>query len=190
MLARERPVVSGVVSGRPAGCVGPQRMATLNRIDSFLIDRMFQPAVDRLAPLISCYVLAEFVATGGLLAHAGAYIVLAVTRTPFYLLSLLAETAWVPLMIARAHSLDRRPPSSALPSDRVIGQLPRMLLLLITLPLLPLFLVTAPTIEDLAEVGWWLLLFAVYLMACRRPPPHKKRARQPRLGWFSAAPAR
>jgi hypothetical protein len=160
----------------------------LERIDSFLIDRVFQPATDLLAPLVSCYALAEFAATGGLLAHTVQRAFVAITASPIELVFFLFELSWVLPIIVRARSLDRQPPSNVLPIERVSRRPLRVCLLVTSSPFLPLF-VLAPGPNGLIAGGWWLLLLATYLLACRRMPPSQKRAREPWFGWFSAVPA-
>jgi hypothetical protein len=154
------------------------------RVDSFLIDRVFQPVVDALASLVSCYALAAFVLTGAGLCFAVSY------YHAEQWLALALAGVWVPVPIVRAHRLDQERPRAVLSNERVTGFYARIWFLFVQVVFGPSVVLLLLTKEGdvwilLNEAGWWMLLVGLYLMACRRPPPSQQPARRAWFGWLT-----
>lgn len=161
---------------------------TPERLDSFLIDKAFQPIADRLARWISCYGIAAFLLTGVTLGNAVAF---AWTMRWEELL----VTAWFAYRCRDAYVLDRAPPSNALPVERIkrSGWMGRPGLVLCVAFFTTIHIVApAPgwsRIDIWAYRLWWIYIAAAYFMACRRDPPKPKAAKIPRgLAYGGASP--
>ncbi len=142
----------------------------MRTIDDFLIDRLFQPAADRLARWMSCYAIAEFLLTGELLFKTISY----AAEQDWVAMSLCS--AWMPVYILRAHRLDAAPPSDILPTERVTGIVFRMIWLTVQIVTLPINLLEPHALWwRIESASWWLIVAGVYLMACRKRPPKPKR---------------
>jgi hypothetical protein len=151
----------------------------MRQIDNFIIDRMFQPVVDALANIMSCYAMAAFLLTGGSLFIAAAgwhnerYVYLAITGL------------WLPLHVLRAYRLDAEKPRSVMSTERVIYALLRVCLLAGLIVFEPAtvseFLSRKSAWIAIEDFAWWMVVVGLYLMACRRPPP----GRQGRFNWLT-----
>lgn len=142
------------------------------RIDSFLIDRIFQPCADLLARCASCYRLAAFLATGGTFIYTGAC-----CWDRFW----LALGANVPFLIAvtlRAYQLSDRKISGALPIDRIRFVFVRTWLLALQLPVFAFILAAWEWPSGARETARWLIIVSLYLMACRPNPPKPRAVRR------------
>lgn len=154
----------------------------MRRTDSFLIDRVFQPVVDALASLVSCYALAAFFLTGAGLCFAASLI------HEEHWLSLACVGIWLPIHIVRAHRLDQERPRAVLSDERVTGFVARMWFLCLQVASAPLFvlILRAQGVWFLLEgAAWWMVVAGLYLMACRRPPPSEQPARRAWFGWLN-----
>lgn len=154
------------------------------RVDSFLIDRVFQPVVDALAALVSCYALAAFILTGAGLCF------LAFDVHGQQWLGLALTAIWFPPPLLRAYRLCQERPRAVLPDERVSGFAPRMWFLGLQVTFGPLLII--PMLRDkdggwflLNEAAWLMLLIGLYLMACRRPPPSERPVRRAWFGWLN-----
>lgn len=153
------------------------------RVDSFLIDRVFQPVVDALASLVSCYALAAFILTGAGLCF------LAFDVHGQQWLGLAMTAIWFPPPLLRAYRLCQERPRAVLPDERVSGFAPRMWFLGLLVAFEPSFILIVLTKRDvwflLNDAAWWMLVVGLYLMACRRPPPSEHPARRAWFGWLN-----
>jgi hypothetical protein len=153
------------------------------RVDGFLIDRVFQPIVDALAALVSCYALAAFILTGAGLCF------LAFDVHGQQWLALACTGLWLPIHIVRAHRLDQERPRAVLSNERVTGFATRMWFLGVQVAFGPSFILIVLTKRDvwflLDAAACWMLVIGLYLMACRRPPPSEHPARRAWFGWLN-----
>lgn len=141
------------------------------RIDSFLIDRVFQPISDRLARIASCYAIAAFLLTGALPLN---FIIGWITE---FWPSVILAVLWMPYLIYRAYKLESSSISEVQPTDRFEHIHMRMFLLVVQTLGSPwdiLFLYAGNYLDFLDTCSWWLIICAMYFMACRRNPPKPK----------------
>jgi hypothetical protein len=142
------------------------------QLDSFIIDRMFQPVVDALANIVSCYAMAAFILTG-----ASLFIAAASWREGHY--AILAVTGlWLPVHVLRAYRLDAEKLRSVMSTERVSYALLRVCLLASQIVFEPVtvsvFLSRKSAWIVAEDFAWWGVIVGLYLMACRRPPPNQQ----------------
>jgi hypothetical protein len=149
------------------------------RLDSFLVDRIFQPLADALARWTSCYGIAAFLLTGVIFGQVAGYIWM---EKWAYAISM---PIWSLMKCIQAYELERRPPSDVLPIERIQGQIwaGRPGLLLIEIFAQPMILLIPPPDGKVMWIyeqeSWWVVIIACYFMACRRNPPKPRRAKIP-----------
>lgn len=146
----------------------------IQRMDDFLIDRVFQPISDALARWISCYGIAAFLLTGACLFQGGAFVY---RREWFWL---LIASAWFPLVIHKAHEMDKALPSNVMVADRLTGRWVRLLLLIGQCLFLPRDIMSSDApVHQVESATWWGVIAAYYFMACYKRPAKPKRAKVP-----------
>lgn len=92
----------------------------IERFDSFLIDRGFQPISDRLAWWASCYAIAGFLITGATLAEIAALLRLEAWA------ALVIVAPWFAFQAWRAHRMESAPASNVLPKERIVSRFTRV----------------------------------------------------------------
>lgn len=149
-------------------------MNWLHRADDFLIDRVFQPIADLLAPVITCVMLGHLF-TGLLVVFGLGW---CVTRPAYWVAPLF--------LIYGSARLFRLTPTrlGMMPIERVRGFLGRLMDWLIIILIVPSEILD-PTIDTtfiLAELVCWLI--SDYFYACRRNPPKPRKFRMP--AWLAS----
>ena len=147
----------------------------MERVDSFIIDRLFQPVSDSVARYVSCYGIAAFLLTGAVPLHFMAEF------AKGYWVAMFVSLTWLPVLVYRAYKLEQAPPSNLLPLERVHYVLLRVGLLTFQALFVPFdywMIQTGGIWVALMDFGWWIIVVALYFMACRRKPPKPKRAVQ------------
>lgn len=154
----------------------------MRRVDDWLIDAVFQPVADRLAPAVSCYGIAAFLLTGFGLIQAAIYVL----NEDWTFLAVMST--WLPFMTFKAYRLDQEKPRSVLPDTRLTGFISRIMCLVLLTPL-SLAETIAPMDMRFRAQGllWLLLVLAEYFIACRKNPPRERRAVQPANTVFGAS---
>lgn len=137
-------------------------------VDTFLIDRVFQPISDKMARYVSCYGIAAFLLTGAIPVN----FVLGWMDNSWWLTVLAA--IWMPALVYRAYRLEASALAAAQPPDRVAYRDLRSLgffAQFLTSPYDFIYLFNGNRLMFIESVSWWLIVFALYFMACRRNPP-------------------
>lgn len=148
----------------------------IERCDSFLIDRGFQPISDRLAGWASCYAIAAFLLTGATFVEVAALLQLTLW------IGLAINGPWFAFNAWRAYQMESAPISTVLPRERITGSFARPIYMAFQLASWPATVVL--TIEGewqsiVADAGWWLFILGLYFLACRRNPPKPRAVRLP-----------
>lgn len=144
-------------------------------IDSRAINWIFQPITNAVAPVISCYALAAFLLTGS--------IPLLIVTWWYWGLwwAILFSMPWMPSTLVRAYRLEASPTFIMMVHERISNLPLRVGLLLIFLGACPLhiFLIIYGKFSSTLEIaGWWMMIVALYFMACQPMPPKRKLVRK------------
>lgn len=153
----------------------------MKTVDDFLIDRLFQPVVDAMVAVASCYAIAAFVLTGGGFLLLVVDVHQAIYASAWWWCTVGIVSLYLPTIIVRAYRLEQDRPRDAMPIDRVSMMWFRVGVLYcqtIFLPMDVMYWAKLPW-NALADLGWWLVIVGAYFMACRRAPPKQKRAYLP-----------
>lgn len=145
----------------------------LHALDDFLIDKVHQRVSDALSRYVSCYGIAGFLYVGGFL---GIVVGAGMSRAWFAVAS--AGMIWFPYQCSM--DLDKAAPNSAMPAQRLVGFVWRIVAL-IACP--PMVFGLGSSSQSVWGMVWGAafapLLSAEYFMACRKNPPKQKRAKVP-----------
>lgn len=148
----------------------------IERFDSFLIDRGFQPISDRLAGWASCYAISGFLITGATLAEIAALLRLEAWAALAIVAPWFAFQAW------RAHRMESAPASNVLPKERIVSRFTRVFYIALSITNAPVTVALAMQghpIWIMRDAGGWLLILGLYFLACRRNPPKPRAVRLP-----------
>lgn len=140
----------------------------IQKIDDYLIDLVFQPISDRLARWVSCYEIAQFLLVGSSLIF--------VSVTIYYeaFLGGALTVPWAIFLYWRASKLQNTPINNVLPIERAEFCMFRVCLIISEPVWLILFYTSTSYYLLVRELGWIIIIVALYFMACRRNPPKPK----------------
>lgn len=161
----------------------------MNRLDDFVLDRLFQPVADALAERTSCFGLARSCAVGAFLFNAltACAAIVADRAWPILLLAHAVMGAFALHDIAEAARKERRRQQDGTYNpERAKSAFWRTAWLIVVMPWSAYALARRP---ELASLLWLAMttctLGTKYFMACRDNPP-PRRVVERRLAWSGA----
>jgi hypothetical protein len=153
------------------------------KIDDWIIDQVFQKISDALVRWMSCYAIAAFLLTGTILLRITAHMF------DGYWALLFFDAIWLPFRLLDAHTMDREPVRDVLPIERIAWMPGRFFWLSLAVLGFPVFFLQRDHAVLALESGDWLLVMALFFMACRRRPPAQQKSRAPWFAWLRPVPA-